>query len=213
LVDLQWAFDWVLSIPIYRLVGFLELSLSSSSREAVLAAAKRAAMARGYNGLNFRDLAAEVGIKAPSLYHYFSAKADLGAAVAKRYREDIAGDLEAISAESADPLRALHRYPEIFRKSLASENRMCLASFMAAEYDDLPDLVKAEVQLFADVNAAWLSQLLVAAGVVDLEHSEARARAIYSAVAGAQLFARGRADISLFDSMIDSYRAAGLLPA
>jgi hypothetical protein len=29
---------------------------------------------------------------------------------------------------------------------------------MAAEYDDLPDTVKTEVQVFADVNVAWLYQ-------------------------------------------------------
>ena len=84
---------------------------------------------------------------------------------------------------------------------------------MAAEYDDLPDAVKIEVQGFADVNVAWLSRLLAAAAVVKPEESETRARAIYAAVAGAQLFARGRSDIALFDTMIDSYRAAGLLPA
>ena len=32
-------------------------------------------------------------------------------------------------------------------------------------------------------------------------------------VAGAQLMARSRSDISLYDSLIDNYRAAGLLPA
>lgn len=187
--------------------------MSTGSKETILAAAKRTAMAHGYNGLNFRDIAADVGIKAPSLYHHFPTKADLGAAVAKRYWEDTAADLASISDQSPDPLKALHRYPEIFRTSLASDNRMCLSSFMAAEYDDLPDAVKTEVQAFADVNVAWLSKLLSAAGVVKPRESQARARAIYSAVAGAQLFARGRADISLFDTMIDNYRAAGLLPA
>ena len=169
-------------------------------------------MAHGYTGLNFRDIAAEVGIKAPSIYHHFPTKADLGAAVAKRYWEDIAVDLEAISEQSPDPLKALQRYPEIFRKSLASDNRMCLCSFMTAEYDDLPEIVKKEVQAFADVNVAWLSKLLSAAGLVKPEEAQARARAIYSAVAGAQLFARGRADISIFDTMIQNYRAVGLLP-
>jgi TetR/AcrR family transcriptional repressor of nem operon len=196
------------------LVGFHEdLVVSTNSKEAVLAAAKRAAMAHGYNGLNFRDIAAEVGIKAPSLYHHFPTKADLGAAVAKRYWEDIVVDLEAISSQASDPRSALRRYPEIFRKSLSSDNRMCLCSFMAAEYDDLPAAVRQEVQIFADVNVAWLSKLLGAAGVVDPDASDARARAIYAAVAGAQLFARGRSDISLFDAMIDNYRTAGLLPA
>ena len=186
---------------------------SSNSREAVLAAAKRSAMARGYNGLNFRDIAAEVGIKAPSIYHHFATKAELGAAVARRYWEDTVTQLAAISDEAHDPRIALCRYPEIFRKSLANDNRICLSSFMAAEYDDLPDPVKIEVQNFADVNVAWLSTLLVDAEILGPDESESRARAIYAAVAGAQLFARGRADIALFDTMIDSYRAAGLLPA
>ena len=187
--------------------------MSTGSKEDILAAAKRSAMAHGYTGLNFRDIAAEVGIKAPSIYHHFPTKADLGAAVAKRYWEDIVVDLEAISDQSADPLRALHRYPEIFRKSLSIDNRMCLCSFMAAEYDDLPDRVKTEVQAFADVNVAWLSKVLSAANGVSIEDSQPRARAIFAAVAGAQLMARSRSDLALYDALMESYRSAGLLPA
>ena len=178
-----------------------------------MAAAKRTAQAHGYGGLNFRDLADEVGIKAASIYHHFPSKADLGVAVARRYWEDTAAQLEAMLAETADPVRCLRRYPDVFRKALESNNRMCLCSFMSAEVDDLPDAVKKEVQTFADVNVAWLSKLLSAAGVVSSRKSEQRARAIFAAVAGAQLIARSRSDVSLYDSMIDSYRAAGLLPA
>jgi len=187
--------------------------MSSNSKEAILAAAKRTAQARGYGGLNFRDLAEEVGIKAASIYHHFPSKADLGAAVARRYWEDSAAGLEALLAECADPVRSLRRYPDTFRKALANDNRICLCSFMAAEYDDLPEPVKKEVQAFADVNVAWLSRVLCAAAVVSPEQSERRARAIFAAVAGAQLMARSRADISLYDALIDSYRVAGLLPA
>src|ERR1700692_690808 len=186
--------------------------MSSSSKEAILAAARRTAQAHGYGGLNFRDLADEVGIKAASIYHHFPSKADLGAAVARRYWEDTAAELESMLAETSDPFRCLQQYPGIFRKSLESDNRMCLCSFMAAEYDDLPEAVKKEVQAFADVNVAWLSKVLSAAAVVDFGESERRARAIFAAVAGAQLMARSRSDISLFDSLIESYRGAGLLP-
>jgi TetR/AcrR family transcriptional regulator, transcriptional repressor for nem operon len=187
--------------------------MSSNAREAILAAARRTAQAHGYGGLNFRDLANEVGIKAASIHYYFPNKADLGAAVARRYWEDTAADLESMLARTPDPLRCLHQYPDIFRKSLESDNRMCLGSFMAAEFDDLPDALKKEVQAFADVNVAWLSRLLSAAAVVGAEESEGRARAIFAAVAGAQLMARSRSDIALYDALIDSYRAAGLLPA
>jgi len=178
-----------------------------------LAAAKRTAQARGYAGLNFRDLADEVGIKAASIYYHFPSKADLGAAVARRYWEDTAAQLESMLAETADPVRCLRRYPELFRKALANNNRMCLCSFMSAEVDDLPDAVKQEVRTFADVNVAWLSKLLVAARLVNSRKSDQRARAIFAAVAGAQLMARSRCDISLYDSLIEGYRAAGLLPA
>ena len=185
-----------------------------NSREAILAAATRIAQTYGYNGLNFRDLAADVGIKAPSIYHHFQSKADLGAAVARRYWEDAAAGLDAISAEFADdPVRALHEYPtRVFRRSLENGNRLCLCSFMSAEHDDLPAEVQKQVQAFADVNIAWLSKTLLAAGLVKRAESEARARSIFAAISGAQLMARSRADISLFDGLIDGYRAAGLLP-
>ena len=89
---------------------------------------------------------------------------------------------------------------------------MCLGSFMAAEYDDLPEAVIKEVRIFSDVNVAWLRRALVEAGVAAPEHCEARARAIFAAIAGAQLMARSRADISVYDDAIETYRAAGLIP-
>ena len=186
---------------------------SSNSRENILAAATRVAGAHGYGGLNFRDIAAEVGIKAASLYHHFPSKADLGAEVAKRYAEQFAAMLEARLSATSDPILCLRDYPDTFRTALQNDNRMCLCSFMAAEYDDLPEAVKQEVQAFADVNVAWLSRVLSDAGVVNSGESEQRARAIFAAVAGAQLMARSRSDISLYDTLIDGYRAAGLLPA
>ncbi|WP_024575373.1 MULTISPECIES: TetR/AcrR family transcriptional regulator [unclassified Afipia] len=186
--------------------------MSSNSREAILAAAKQTAQAHGYGGLNFRELADEVGIKAASIYHHFPSKADLAAAVAKRYWQDSAAALEALLAESPDPLSCLRQYPDTFRKALENNNRMCLCSFMAAEYDDLPEAVRKEIQTFTDVNVAWLNRVLSAAGVARANESEQRARAIFAAIAGAQLIARSCSEISVYDALIDSYRAAGLLP-
>jgi TetR/AcrR family transcriptional repressor of nem operon len=188
------------------------ITVSENAREAILAVARRTAQAHGYGGLNFRDIGAVVGIKAASIYHHFPSKADLGAAVAKRYWEDTAASLEALSTANRDPKKALRAYPGLFRRSLEQDNRMCLCSFMSAEYDDLPDAVKAEVQAFADVNVAWLARVLAAASV-PASKRETRARAIYAAVAGAQLMARSRADLKLFDALIESFRGSGLIPA
>jgi TetR/AcrR family transcriptional repressor of nem operon len=187
------------------------MKMSENAREAILEAARRTAQAHGYGGLNFREIGAEVGIKAASIYHHFPSKADLGAAVAKRYREDTAASLEALSAATGDPTKALKAYPGLFRRSLEEDNRMCLCSFMAAEYDDLPEAVKTEVQAFADVNVEWLNRTLAAASVSKSKR-ETRARAIFAAVAGAQLMARSHADLSLFDALIVSFRESGLIP-
>lgn len=182
-------------------------------REAILVAAREAAMAYGYGGLNFRDLAATVGIKAASINYHFATKALLGEAVARRYWEDIARDLEAISTNARSPTEALQRYPSIFRLSLERDNRMCLSSFMATEHDELPEPVLKEVQTFADVNTAWLCEHLVAAKRAAPAEGELRARAIYAAVAGAQMIARSRSDVDVFDTLIESYQHMGLLPS
>lgn len=187
------------------------MNLGENAREAILTAARRTAQAHGYGGLNFRDIGAEVGIKAASIYHHFPSKGDLGAAVAKRYWEDTAADLEALSTAHSDPKKALRAYPRLFRRSLEEDNRMCLCGFMGAEYDDLPDSVKTEVQTFADVNVAWLARMLAAASIPAKQH-ETRARAIFAAVNGAQLMARSRADLKLFDALIESFRGTGLIP-
>ncbi|SDA29054.1 transcriptional regulator, TetR family [Methylobacterium sp. UNC378MF] len=186
--------------------------MSTSAKETILAAARKTVQAHGYGGLSYRDLAAEVGIKAASIYHHFASKADLGAAVARRYWEDTAAELDAILAETGDPLRCLQLYPNTFRRSLEDGNRLCLCSFMSAEYANLPEAVQREAQGFADVNVAWLAKVLVLAGAAEPMGSEARARAIFAAVSGAQLYARSRSDVSQFDDLIESYRASGLLP-
>lgn len=187
--------------------------MSKTSRDEILKAARLAAQAHGYTGLNIRSLADEVGIKAASIYYHFPSKAELGAAVAQRYWEDTARDLEALRETEGDALKSLSRYPYIFRRSLESQNRLCMGSFMSAEYDDLPEPVKKEVQKFAHVNVAWLNTQLQEASIASPEEADKRARAIFSAIAGAQLMARSRNNIHLFDELIEEYSQAGLLPS
>lgn len=187
--------------------------MTMDRREAILSAARTTAQAHGYAGLNFRDLAAEVGIKSASIHYYFPSKADLGAAVAKRYWEDSKDRLERLWAETQDPADCLAQYPALFRRALENDNRMCLCGFMAAEHDDLPKQVQAEVRVFADVQVTWLTKILRAANPgIEAVAAGQRARAIFAAVGGAQVLARSCADIAVYDDIIAGYRASGLLP-
>jgi hypothetical protein len=63
--------------------------MSVNSKEAILLAAKKIAQSQGYHGLNFRDLAQDVGIKAASIYYHFPSKVlplpnDIGRTVRSR---------------------------------------------------------------------------------------------------------------------------------
>ena len=185
----------------------------SDMRETIMTAARLTVQAHGYSGLSFRELAKEVGIKSASIHYHFPTKGDLGAALARRYREDAEAAFVGFWADDPNPVRCLRRYTDVFRLALANDNRMCLCGFLAAEYGDLPDAVKAEIQAFADLNVAWLAKILSAIEAFhDAPIAEERAYAIYAAIGGAQLAARSRADIAVYDRIVQGYCAAGLIP-
>ena len=185
----------------------------SDTKQQIMALARARVQAQGYNALSFRELAKEVGIKSASIHYHFPTKGDLGAALARRYTEDAQAAFDELSASGQDMPAIFRLYVGIFRAALSNDNRMCLYGIMAAEYYDLPNEVKLEVDHFAQVNLTWLTQILVKhLPDVELGSIERRALSIFSAIEGAQLVSRGRGDISLFDRAIEGYRAAGLIP-
>lgn len=183
--------------------------MNSDKRSMILDVARGTVQAHGYGGLSFRDLAAAVGIRSASVHYHFPTKADLGVELARRYTEQAAADLAEIAGETADRGDRLRRYAGLFRRALENGNRMCLCGILAAESDELPEPVLAEVRSFAEVNLAWLAHVL---GGDDPAGCEDRARAIFAAVNGAQLVARGRCDVALFDRILETYRVTGLIP-
>ena len=187
--------------------------MNTNAREAILSAATQIAQSHGYSALSIRDLAAAVGIKPASIYYHFPGKTELAAAVAKRYCEDGVVALQEISDEASTALNAVGRFPEIFRRSLERENRLCLGSFMGAETDDLPQEVLAEIRRFSEINIDWIANKLIESGKCDPVSAVVRASSIFAAIAGAQLLARTRSDINLFDTLVSGYRASGLLPS
>jgi TetR/AcrR family transcriptional repressor of nem operon len=165
------------------------------------------------SGLSFRELAKEVGIKSASIHYHFPTKGDLGAALARRYTEDGANYLNGLRANSSDLNVWIQGYTDVFRMALVDDNRMCLCGIMAAEYDDLPTEVRREIDAFTDLNVRWLPGVLEASRPeLSSETIGKQALAIYAAVEGAQLVARGRGDISVYDSTVETYRMAGLIP-
>lgn len=187
--------------------------MATDTKEMIMSAARLMVQARGYNALSFRELAKDVGIKSASIHYHFPTKGDLGAALARRYTDEGVAYLDGLLADSLDQRSCIDSYTAIFRSALENDNRMCLCGIMAAEREDLPVEVRKEVDRFTDANVRWLVEVL-ASGKSGTSRSavEKRALAIFAAIEGAQLVARGRGDLAVFDDTVSAFRAAGLLP-
>lgn len=184
-----------------------------STRETLLAAATLMVQRHGYAGLSFRELASAVGIRSASVHYHFATKGDLGAELARRYTARAAADLDAIMRETSAPGARLRAYAGLFRRALVEGNRMCLCGMLAAEADALPEAVRVEARAFAEANTGWLAEALAGAPAPGgLDDPAQWALAVFAAVSGAQLVARGRGDVAVFDAIIAGYRASGLIP-
>lgn len=184
----------------------------ADTKERIMAAARLTVQDRGYSGLSFRELAKGVGIKSASIHYYFESKGELGGALANRYTTDFAEYLDGLLAEGLDPKTCMARYTDAFGNTLRNDNRMCLAGIMAAEHKELPDEVRTEVVKFGEMNENWIARVLANSGSTGPEETQRRARAIFAAVAGAQLVARSRGDVSVYDEIVATYRGSGLIP-
>jgi TetR/AcrR family transcriptional repressor of nem operon len=184
---------------------------NADTRETILAAARLMVQANGYSALSFRELAKQVGIKSASIHYHFPTKGDLAGALARRYADDAVTYFDGLLAKAADQATCIRSYTDVFRATLLNDNRMCLWGIMAAERDGLDAAVRAEVDRFTEVNIHWLAQVL-ALKPPGKQPVRQRALAIFAAIEGAMLLARGRGDILVFDHSIAAYRTAGLLP-
>lgn len=185
----------------------------ADTKETIMSVARSVAQAHGFGGLSFRELAKEVGIKSASIHYHFPTKGDLATELARQYAEETSASLEAVFDEATDTGTRMKRYVALFRKALENDNRMCLCGFLAAEYEDVPETVRAQIQSFADINVAWLARVLAEEGAAaSPETHRKRAMAIFAAIGGAQLTARGRCDITMYDQIVASYQELGLIP-
>jgi TetR/AcrR family transcriptional regulator, transcriptional repressor for nem operon len=181
---------------------------------SILDAAQRMTQAVGYNGVSFRDLAAAVGIKSASVHYHFPTKGQLGAAVARRYTDKLLAHLDEIDAGSPDPKAAMAAYVASIRATLAQDGRMCLCGMLAAETDAIPEEVRVEVRRFVDLNIRWLAGVLERATGASAASPDVweQARAIFAALEGAMLVARGMSDPDSFDAMAAQLGRTGLIP-
>ncbi|HEX6695587.1 MAG TPA: TetR/AcrR family transcriptional regulator [Solirubrobacteraceae bacterium] len=175
----------------------------------ILDSAERLVQVRGFNGFSYADVAAELDMTTAALHYHFPGKGELGRALIERYTERFVTALGDIDERIAEAPAKLDAYAALYADVLRGQ-RMCLCGMLAAEYQTLPDPMRAAVIAFIDANEAWVEKVLAdgrRAGTIAVAGTAAdAARLIVSGLEGAMLVARPYGDIARFDTA-----AAGLL--
>jgi len=186
------------------------------TRTALLDSAERAARQRGYDGFSYANLARDVGIRKASIHHHFPTKADLALELVERYAATFADALADIAERPANGAEKLRAYLGLYRDALAGGTQLCLCVAFSAGRESLSPPVLAVLNRFHADSIAWLEHVFASAkvdrsvsGVGDIG---AEARATLALMEGAQLIARGAADLDQFNRATAAF-AARLSPA
>jgi TetR/AcrR family transcriptional regulator, transcriptional repressor for nem operon len=179
----------------------------------ILDVAERLAQSRGFNGFSYADVASELQLTKAALHYHFAGKAELGEALIARYSARFAATLAALDTRAVSAASRLEGYANLYLEVLR-DKRMCLCGMLAAEYQTLPQPMRAAVIQFFDANEAWLQ------AVVDQGQQEGTlhaggspreiARAIVGGLEGAMLVARPYGDLARFEAAT-AHLLAGLI--
>ncbi|HEX2749193.1 MAG TPA: TetR/AcrR family transcriptional regulator [Verrucomicrobiales bacterium] len=162
-------------------------------RDEILDAALLLLQTRGCNGFSIRDLGAETGLRPASLHYHFPSKADLLAAVIRRYRGHLNARIAEIEAET-DILRTrLERVIALF-SPLAEEDRFCVMGVAAADLLTLPPAPAEEARALTANLMGWLTRFFSRAKaereLPAATEPEASAALLLSAIQGSLMLAR-----------------------
>ncbi|MGZ4723373.1 MAG: TetR/AcrR family transcriptional regulator [Ilumatobacteraceae bacterium] len=187
-----------------------EAGALTDTAEKTLDIAERLVQVRGFNGVSYADVAAELDITKAALHYHFASKAELGEALIRRYTTRFEAALHDIDQRTSDPLSKIAAYAGIYL-DVVQQQRMCLCGMLAAEYQTLPPPMRDAVVRFFDINETWLEHVLEVGALAGTLHPRGSARdsarTVISTLEGAMLVARLRDDPGRLEAAKDQLLA------
>jgi AcrR family transcriptional regulator len=189
-------------------------SESDGTRIRIIDLAEALLMESGFNAISYQDVADQIGIRKASIHYHFPSKADLGAAVVGRYIAKLGGVMTPVpELDAAGVAQGFEGFLGLFAMVAATPRKVCLGGVLGAEFETLPENMRAEVQRFYRSAQGWLGQLLErgrAFGVFRFDGAaEGRARAILAMMEGSLIVERVLEE----DTEVDAARAAACVLA
>jgi len=124
--------------------------VAATTREALLEAAANGLQEVGWSSFSFRDLADQVGIRAPSIHYHFPTKADLGVALVERMREERHAHEGELIAAYPNPRDRFLALGSMIQEKTCNGGKSCPIYAFQAEYAVLPEAVQKAVQGWID---------------------------------------------------------------
>jgi TetR/AcrR family transcriptional repressor of nem operon len=181
---------------------------ATSTSDEILACARSLIITGGYNGFSYADIAAEVGIRKPSIHHYFPTKVDLVRTLVSQYRKEAETGIAAIERHASDPVEMLHAYTDFWVTCITDGTApFCVCAMLASELPLLPPSVAHEVTAHFRALSAWLTSVIdrgAQRGSLQVATEPRReAEAFMATVHGAMLSARAYGDPEVFGTIVN----------
>ena len=142
-------------------------SKADAQRQRVLSASAEIFSRRGYRATSMNEIAAEVGLSKPTLYHYFRRKEDILVRLYENVMEHILSSAQAIAAAAPSPIAAL-RQLITYRVRYTCENQALHKLFFEEEAELPPGMLRTVLQRrreFENILKSAVLQHLAATGI------------------------------------------------
>jgi len=165
-------------------------------------------MQRGFNAVSYGDIAKELGIRTASIHYHFPTKAELGATVLTRYRDNIKiawKDIDANDPESY--ARAYESFMAPIRSVRDMDGVSCLFGVLSATQKTLCTNIQVILADFFVEQEVWLAKVFKGGrdrGVFHFSGSATSFAKLYaSALQGAMLIKKSTGEPAHFDAVLE----------
>jgi TetR/AcrR family transcriptional regulator, transcriptional repressor for nem operon len=130
------------------------------TREEILKVASHFVQTRGFSAFSFGHIAEQLDIKPPAIHYHFSTKADLGVALATRYRARYQRWITEAADQGLAAPACIEGYFRIATRTLEDHLKVCPVGILASEYGALPEAMQQEVSGMVHDITDWLNKTL-----------------------------------------------------
>jgi TetR/AcrR family transcriptional repressor of nem operon len=180
-----------------------------TTKGKILDAAQDLIQTRSFHGFSFQDLADRVGIRKPSLYHYFDSKDAIALAVLERAADWVRAHLTKIDGE--DPAARLERYFDMFRDIHGKGQRMCPGGSFASLFGGVSSSLQSALHRFTKLHLDLLESIVregAERGRFQIKDQRPRdvAMQIFAGAQGALIIGRLTGDTHAIDAVAAEFR-------